>query len=336
MRFFRYFSIVIAILIIALFIEGRSRRFFSDNGSIFGTYYNIKIHTRTAVPSLKEDIQKEFAKVNQHMSVFEKKSEINQINNLEAGEEMEISSELARLLTTAKRIHKESNGAFDPTVGRLVNLWGFGVDGKHNIPDEQSIKNELKYVGLDKIDLKENTLTKKQSTTYLNLSAIAKGYAVDRLARLFKRGGYNDFLIDIGGEVYVSGNKSSKKTGWIIGIANPSNPEEENRLVLNLSDMAVATSGDYRNFYEIDGKKYSHTISPKTGYPVENNLVSATVFAETCMEADAYATALMSMGETKGLKFADKNNLAVILFIKDGNGQINSLYSKQAQELIGE
>lgn len=336
MRFFRYFSIVILLLALALCAEGRSRRFFSDTGNIFGTYYNVKIQTRTAVPGLKEEIQKEFALVNQQMSVFEKKSEINKINALDAGEELEISDELALLLNTAQRIYKESGGAFDPTVGKLVNLWGFGVDGKHNIPEDSALKNELKYVGMDNIVLEDNVLTKKKSGTYLNLSAIAKGYAVDRLAQMFKKRGYNNFLIDIGGEVYASGRKSKKTPGWNIGIAEPSESEKKNHIAFMLTDMAVATSGDYRNFYYVDGKRYAHTISPKTGYPVEHNLVSATVFAKNCMEADAYATAIMSMGEDKGLTFADKYNLAAILFVRDSNGQITGLYSKQAVQLIGD
>lgn len=337
MRFFRYFSIVILLLALALCVEGRSRRYFSDNGKIFGTYYVVKIHTRTAVPSLKEDIQKEFALVNNRMSVFEKDSEINKINTLRTGEELEISDELALLLKTAQRIYNESGGAFDPTVGRLVNLWGFGIDGRHNVPEDSAIKNELKYIGLDNIILDGNIITKKKSETYLNLSAIAKGYAVDRLAKMFRKRGYNNFIIDVGGEIYASGRKSRKNPGWTIGIAEPSEKgEKKNHIAFTLTDMAVATSGDYRNFYYIGGKRYAHTISPKTGYPVKHNLISATVFAGNCMEADAYATALMAMGENKGLEFADKQNLAAILFVRDSNGQINSLYSKQAKQLIGE
>lgn len=172
----------------------------------------------------------------------------------------------------------------------------------------------------------------------LNLSAIAKGYAVDRIALLLKQEGYQNFVIDIGGEIYASGEKSDANKGWNIGIAVPKldNAPEQNAAVIRLRNMAVATSGDYRNYYYKDNKRYSHTISPQTGYPVEHNLASATVFDTTCMRADALATAFMAMGEKKGLVFADKNKIAVIFFVRNENNEIRMIASQKARELLDE
>ena len=168
----------------------------------------------------------------------------------------------------------------------------------------------------------------------LNLSAIAKGYGVDRLAQLLKSNGYNDFIIEIGGEVIASGNKSNKINGWNVGVVKPNETITENAFVITLKDYAVATSGDYRNFFYVGDKKYSHTINPKTGYPINNNLLSVTVFHESCMIADGIATAIMSLGKEKGLDFAKNNDIAVIMFVKTEDGKIENIVSPRAKRLI--
>lgn len=336
MRFFRYFSIALILLGITIAVQKKNEAAFTDSGKIFGTYYTVKIAGRSDFPGLKDDIQKEFAVINQSMSVFEKNSEINKINALAAHTSADISVELAQVLNTALRINKESGGMFDPTVGKLVSLWGFGPDGTHKIPEDAEVQKELSFVGMDNIILNKQTLTKQKGETTINLSAIAKGYAVDRLAKLFKEYGAQNFMIDIGGEIYVSGNKSAEHPGWTVGVAEPSENSSANVLALNLTDIAVATSGNYRNFYKIGGKTFGHTISPKSGYPSEHKLASATVFSHSCMEADAYATAIMSMGEADGIQFADRHDIPAILFVRSESQGLEIIYSQAAKRLIGE
>lgn len=336
MRFFKYFSIAVLILAGAVYWQSRQTNYVQLRGYIFGTYYSIKIRTSQKIPNLQKTIDEQFALVNNQMSVFTKESIINKLNKAGKGEWIDTPPELHTVLKTSAEIYNQSRGAFDPTVGKLVRLWGFGPDGRRQTPAVKDIAKVMKSVGFDKIIIKGNKVSKTNMQTEINLSAIAKGYAVDLIASKIKSLGYHDFLVDIGGEVYASGNRDDKGQGWSIGIAEPAENEHKNLMTIGLKDMAVATSGNYNNFYYENGKKIAHTIDPTSGYPAEHNLVSASVFNLSCMKADAYATALMSMGEKKGLNFADKNDLAAILFVKDKNGKITVLFSKQAQKLIGE
>lgn len=337
MRFFQWFSIVVLVLVATFIWQYNQPKYQILEGNIFGTYYRIKVKTPVHNQDLDANLQKEFALVNNQMSVFTNNSEINRLNYAPAGEWRAVSPQLFSVLEESQKIHQQSQGLFDPTVGQLVNLWGFGLKHKQQIPPEKDIKKLLQAVGFDKISLKKPNLVKKSNKdTYLNLSAIAKGYAVDRVGSMLKNQGYENFVVDIGGEILAAGNKDKGLEGWNIGIAIPLENSKQNLLAITLQDMAVATSGDYRNYYYLNGKRFSHTISPKTGHPVEHQLVSATVFDKSCMNADGYATALMSMGENDGLKFANQHNLAVILMVKDSNDHITSIYSKQANHLMGE
>ncbi len=336
MRFFKYFSIAVVILAAILFWQSRQGEYQQLRGYIFGTYYSIKVRSDKPVKDFAHMVDDRFNLVNRQMSVFVTDSTVNQINNADKNQWLDIPEELFFVLQGADKVYKQSNGAFDPTVGKLVNLWGFGPDGRRNTPDKDEIKAVMKHLGFSKIKLQPpHRVSKTDAAARVDLSAIAKGYAVDLIAKALKARGYDDFLVDIGGEVYASGNRSKTDSGWNIGIAEPAETGRKNLMSVGLRDMAVATSGNYHNFYYQDGKKISHTIDPLTGWPAEHNLVSATVFSPSCMVADAYATALMSMGEKKGLIFADKYNLAAILFVKDSQGRIETLYSKQAQILLG-
>ncbi len=336
MRFFKYFSIAVLILAGTVYWQSRQTDYLRLRGYVFGTYYSIKIKTSQRIPDLSKIIDGQYALVNKQMSVFTKDSVINKLNRAGKGKWIDTPPELHEVLKTSAEIFSQSNGAFDPTVGKLVRLWGFGPDGHKQAPSAESIQKTMKSVGFDKIIIKEGKASKINAQTEINLSAIAKGYAVDLIASKIKSLGYTDFLVDIGGEVYASGNRDDKGQGWLVGIAEPSENGHKNLMSVGLKDMAVATSGDYNNFYYENGKKISHTIDPVNGYPSEHNLVSATVFNPSCMKADAYATALMSMGEEKGMKFADKNGIAAILFIKNKNGNITVLFSKQAKIFLGD
>lgn len=338
MRFIKYISIATICALGIYFVLLRNNPYQEINGKTFGTYYNIKIRTTEKNRELPLKIKKELDNINMEMSVFEPASEINRINTLPAQQKIDISQNMSDLLTSAKKIYQSTYGYFDPTVAPLVELWGFGTSKQNTTPTPEQIQKTLQHVGFNKIQLSNNnrTLSKSNNEVTLNLSAIAKGYAVDRLAKLLHQEGYKNFVIEIGGEVYTAGAKSENISGWNIGIAQPirDNYNVDNAAIIRLSDMAVATSGDYKNYYYKDNKRYSHTISPQTGSPVEHNLASVTVFDKSCMTADAIATGMMAMGETKGLYYANQNKIPAILFVRDNNNEIRMLTSDEGKKLL--
>lgn len=338
MRLFKYISTFAVLALAVYFFFFQDTQFQEISGRTFGTYYNVKIRNDFKNRTLTSKIKKELEDIDRKMSVFEPDSEINYINEAVAGETIEVSDDLAYLLKRSNEIYRLTDGNFDPTVGTLVDLWGFGTTNPKDIPDEETIKDALSNVGLNKLSFSSNytKVKKNRDKLTINLSAIAKGYAVDRLAELLKNEGYNDFVIEIGGEVFASGEKSDTNPGWNVGVADPSKTgsSAENAYILRLQNLAAATSGDYRNYYYKDNKKYSHTISPQTGYPVEHDLISVTVFDKSCLKADAVATGIMAMGAKKGLDFANKNKLPVIMFYTDENNNISTVLSNAAKKLI--
>ena len=337
MRILKFFALFIFLTAVVWFFIGPKKNYHVTTGKIFGTYYTIKIRNSHENKLLQKSINDELSKINAQMSVFDLTSEISEINRSESNQWIDLSEDMQYLLKNSYKIYQMSNGAFDPTTGKLIDLWGFGTTGKiKKIPSEEDIANMLKTAGFDKIKFNKDysQLKKQDKDITINLSAIAKGYGVDRLSNLLKSQGYTDFIIEVGGEVVAAGNKSKGIKGWNVGVVKPSETTNENAFVVTLKDFAVATSGDYRNFFYIGNEKYSHTIDPKTGYPAKNNLLSATVFHESCMIADGLATAIMSMGEEKGLKFANNNNLAVIMFVKTEDDKIKNIVSQKAKKLI--
>ena len=309
------------------------------SGETMNTYYHIKIRSPKENNLLHNSIKKELQRINEEMSVFEGSSEISLINRDDSGEWIELSPEMAAVLKTAYNVYNKSNGYFDPTVGRLVDLWGFGTDkGNQKTPNEKAIKETLKNTGFDKLRFSNNfsRVKKTNPEIKINLSAIAKGYGVDRIAALLEENGYTDYVVEIGGEVKAKGDRSKENEGWNVAVVKPNTQTNENAYVVPLKDYAVATSGDYRNFFYYNNKRYSHTISPKTGYPVEHSLASATVFHKNCTTADALATAIMAMGEKQGLKFANDNNLFVILFVREEGNKFKALLSNKAQKELEE
>jgi len=338
MRFLKYISIATLIALGIYFIILRHNPYQEINGKIFGTYYHIKIRTENKNRELPLKIKNELDNINKEMSVFEPDSEINKINETKAHQSIELSDHMYELLANTKKIYQLTNGKFDPTVAPLIELWGFGTAKQNRIPTDKDIKHMLQYIGLNKIKLNNNnkTLSKKDDNINLNLSAIAKGYAVDCLKSLLNKEGYKNFVIEIGGEVYASGTKSDTTSGWNIGIAAPiqNTPHTNNAAIVRLYNMAAATSGDYQNYYYKDNKRYSHTISPKTGYPVEHNLASVTIFDKSCMIADAIATGIMAMGEKEGMNFANQHKIAAVFFVRNSNNQLQMLVSTQGKKLL--
>lgn len=338
MRLFKYISIFVAVVFAGYFFIFQDNPYQEISGKAFGTYYNIKIRTDYKNRSLLSKVKEELDRINSQMSVFEPGSEINDINEASSAQSIELSTEMSYILENSHNIYKLTSGSFDPTVGRLVDLWGFGA-GKHkDTPNEQDIAETLKDSGFSKLTFSPDykRLRKSSHNNYINLSAIAKGYGVDQIAILLKKEGYKDFVVEIGGEVMASGEKSDADKGWNIGVAAPgsNNKAGENAVVIRLHNMAVATSGDYRNYYYKDNKRYSHTISPQTGYPVEHNLASVTVFDKNCMRADAIATGIMAMGEKKGMAFANQNRIPVIMFVRDDNSNAQMQVSNEAKKML--
>ena len=337
MRILKYISIIFLLVALAVFLRSTFSDYQEFGGKAFNTYYKIKIRTSVADKSLPEQVAKILQDVDAKMSVFREDSEISRLNRAKAGEDFALSDDLSKVLKTAKRINKESNGAFDPAIAPLIDLWGFGPGHEFRAPSKQELSAVKAYSDFKKLKFSKDykNVIKKDGRTSLNLSAIAKGYAVDKVAESLDNLGFRDYIVEIGGELRLSGKRDEEGGLWNIGIGVPLKHYKGNALVMEISDYAVATSGDYRNFIEEDGKVFSHRISPQTGQPVKNDLASVTVFAPTCMEADAYATAIMAMGKQKGLELANKIKLPIILFTHNPKGGFDMESSKQAQQLIG-
>jgi len=268
------------------------------------------------------------------MSTYIEDSEISRFNKFSDTNWFPISPEFAFVVQTALEIGNETNGALDITVEPLVNLWGFGPKEKRTtVPDSQEVRTLLNITGIDKIKINNDPVAIKKSVpeTEIDLSAIAKGYGVDKAAEYLTNNGYKDFMVEVGGEIKTSG-KNYDLEDWKLGI---SNPIEKSKIikVVPLSGKSLATSGDYYNFFEYKGKIYSHTINPKTGYPVTHNLVSVSVIHNSCMYADGYATAIDVMGPKEGLDFAKRKELPVFLISKTKDSLIYAS-TEQFEELL--
>ena len=295
------------------------------SGRTMGTTYNVKYRPTPNTPSLKAmqiEVDALLAEINHTMSTYDQESELSRFNRLRTTEWVPASASLRDVLKAAIEIGAQSEGAFDITVGPLVNLWGFGPEiHPDHVPLERDIAAARGRSGLDKITLSDTqpAIRKHRPDVFLDLSGIAKGYGVDRVADLMTAHGLEHYMVEIGGEIRVRGFKQ-QDTPWRIAIEKPLSGERSVHTMLALSDIALATSGNYRNFFEIAGRRYSHTIDPTTGWPVDNHLVSVTVLAETSMRADAWATAFQVLGPERGMAIAERLNLPV-LFVIERDGQ---------------
>jgi thiamine biosynthesis lipoprotein len=276
-------------------------------GRTMGTTYSIKVLTGYfgSVSGLQEKIDRRLDQINHSMSPYLKHSEISRFNRFqEVGVEFPISQDFLRVMQLAARIHALSEGAWDGTVNPLVDLWGFGRAGRPDQrPPPEKIAARLGDIGFQKIEVKDSgALVKRQAAVSLDLSSIAKGYGVDQVAAEVRQAGFSDFLVEIGGEVYAAGRRPDGRS-WRVGINLPKTDARFDQVykVVSLRDRAFATSGDYRNFFVENGVRYSHIIDPRSGYPVAQGVVSASILADNCTLADGLATAAMVMGAEKGL-----------------------------------
>lgn len=302
-----------------------------NRGSVFGTFYSI---TYQCDNDLQKEIEAELKKVDQALSMFNQESIISKVNR---NEKVELNEMFLQVITLAQKVSQDTDGAFDITVAPLVNAWGFGFKTGDK-PSGTSIDSLMSTVGYKKISLKGRQLFKENKNTMLDCSAIAKGYGSDVVAAFLKKRGIDNFMVEIGGEVVTQGI-SEKRVPWRIGVTKPTDDslsvDNELQTVLNVTNKAMATSGNYRNFYYKDGKKYAHTIDPKTGYPVQHSLLSATVLADNCATADAYATSFMVMGIEKAKGVLERHPELMAYFIyTDVRGNLAVWYSPSMKDKI--
>lgn len=309
----------------------------SNSGSALGTSYAI-----TYLSDRELDFQKEidsvFEAVNKSMSTYRPDSDISRINNGDST--VRIDQMFRDVFELSKEINKITNGYFDPTVGGLVNAWGFGP-GEEIRMDSLKVDSLLKLVGFDKVSVTENNRIKKRyPNIYFDFNAIAKGYAIDRLALFLDQKGIQDYLVEVGGEVVAKGENRIKEKEWAVGIEDPQVLDSRKlKKIISLKDRALASSGNYRK-YRIDpktGKKYVHTINPKTGYTKNSNVLGASVVASTCATADAYATAFMAMDLDESIKLLVQNkDLEAYIIYLDEEGAIHEFITDGFRNLIVE
>ena len=338
-----YWQIPLALLLIigTIYIarQEHSKTYRHAEGSIFGTIYHI---TYEADRDLQPDMVKALMHVDNSLSMFNDSSVISRINR---GEDVDLSKQrmFVEVFQLAQTISKETNGAFDITVAPLVNAWGFGFKNDTK-PSPAAIDSLRQFIGYQNVNIVNHQVQKTDPRTMLDCSAIAKGYGTDVVARLLRSKDVNNFMIEIGGEVVVAG-KNDRGGPWRIGVTKPTeDPENQNnelQAVLSLpyhnststskhTLSALATSGNYRNFYYKDGKRYAHTIDPRTGYPVQHNILSATVIAPNCATADAYATSFMVLGlDSAKQVLAHHPELLAYLIYTDDKGQYATWQSDQ-------
>jgi len=305
------------------------------SGQTMGTTYSVKFTAQVPIDliEIENEINSLLRNVNQQMSTFIPNSELSLFNKSKSIEWTNVSYDLAFVIDAALRISQFTNGKFDITIGPLVNLWGFGPDNKpHKVPLSKDIKKLNRFVGYRNVDVKLNppSIKKSHPDVYCDLSAIAKGFGVDKVSEYLSSKKLTNSLVEIGGELRASGTKFGKS--WKVGISVPSQTSTIQESI-SLNNQSMATSGDYWNYFEENGIRYSHTINPISGKPITHKLASVTIVSKSCMEADAIATAIDVMGPEIGLKFAEKNELNVYFIVK-GEKIFETFFTPNFKELL--
>lgn len=315
-------GVIIIALAVLYRLMGFSPELVSFSGPTMGTTYTVKYYSvegGSSPSDLKNDVDNALVLVNKQMSTYDPTSELSLLNNLPAGEKVTVSPSLAYVLDKALLISEMSQGEYDVTVGPLVNLWGFGPGKREDkVPTEADIAQAKQRVGYQSIKLDGLSLTKEKNI-YIDLSSIAKGYGVDQVANVLESHGITSYLVEVGGEIRSKGKKEDD-TPWQVAIESPAGGHSIAEKIVSANDIAIATSGDYRNYFEKNGVRYSHTINPVTGRPVTHRLVSVTVIDKTATMADGLATAITVLGPEKGLQFAEQNGVAAYLIVKTDFG----------------
>lgn len=305
-------------------------RLHENEGSIFGTFYHIKyVYSEDLQPVILARLHE----VDASLSAFNKNSVLARINR---NEDVTVDSLFADVFRLSMQVSRETDGAFDITIAPLVNAWGFGPQGKKELT-EQEVDSLLQIVGYEKVKLTDGKVVKADRRMQLDCNAVAKGYGVDRVAALLDSHGIKDYMVEIGGEIVAKGQNPDGRP-WRIGISKPEetpNAPGCNQIILRVNNTALATSGNYRNYYYKNGRKYTHTVNPKTGLPFQHTLLSASVMAPDCATADAYATAFMVMGMEKARAVLEKHPELQAYFIYSAdNGQTATWHTPGLKQYI--
>jgi thiamine biosynthesis lipoprotein len=316
----------------------QSKTEYTLSGRTMGTFYTIKFLAgkNEDLGSLQTRVDMCLRDINKTFSMFDPESRLSLFNRQEMGAEMKVPSDFYTVLSTGQRLYQITHGAWDGTVKPLVDLWGFGTQKTESrIPGPEEIRLAMSRTGFHHIRFLENHTLAKDADLTLDLSSIAKGYGVDALASLFRAAGIGDVLVEIGGELYAAG-KNKKGEPWSVGISRPDkdNSKQDLYQIVRLSNQAIATSGNYRNFFEMNGKTYSHIINPKTGFPVDHHIVSASVIAKDCTFADGLATALMVMPVKEGLNLVNGLEGTECLIVEKKEGVLESHLSEHFHRFL--
>jgi FAD:protein FMN transferase len=326
--------VLVILLLVVFFAATRHEREYSFSGKTMGTTYHVEIVAGFFYrPSdLKKKIDNRLDDINKSMSTYISTSEISRFNqSSDTRSSFPASPDFLHVMMVGQGLHQLTGGAWDGSIKPLVDLWGFGsAPHEDRVPDTRKIEEALQDVGFDRIEVSKDGIRKKIPHMTVDLASIAKGYGVDAISEEIRKNGIDDFIVEIGGEVYASGVRKDKQF-WRVGINTPS-PEASFDMVykvISLSGEAMATSGDYRNFFEKGGVRYSHIIDPKTGLPVKNGVVSVSVIADTCTFADGLATGLMVMGHKAGIALTDRlKNADCLIIVRNADGSLSEHYSK--------
>jgi len=343
MRFLAVCAAVCAALLVSVSCQSiPQRQQYEYQGRAMGTSFSVKVVTRglpeTEVAAINSTIEDVLSAVNAKMSTYLDTSELSRINRHDSGDPMEVSPEMLEVLVSARQIGIATNGAFDITVGPVVNAWGFGPKGRPGKPPtDEELDRLAGLTGWDEIEIDDagSRIRKTSPEAGCDLAGIAKGFGVDQVSEALSDGGYSDHMVEVGGEVRVSGRNSSGEP-WRIAVERPATAGRTIHRVLALSDQAMATSGDYRNFFEENGVRYSHIIDPRTLRPIRHRTASVSVVDQFCMQADGFATALLVLGENEGYEMAVAQNLAALFLIREADGDFTEKATPRFVTLFGE
>lgn len=320
-------KIYIALILMALLVacSEQDPAALKIQGGTMGTQWHITLSVpkEIDVTQLQEEIQAQLDHLNQQFSTYLPDSTISRFNQHKSTTAFPVSKEFLTIIKAAQAISKKTEGAFDITIAPLINLWGFGAEFKVDVPADKDIQAVKGQVGYEKLSILEDSssLQKANPDLIIDLSAIAKGYAVDQVAMILEAHGVYDYLVEIGGEIKLKG-KNPHGENWRVGIQQPDASKAQ--VSISLNQTAMATSGDYHNYFESNGQRYSHTLDPVTGKPITHKLASVTVLHESTMIADALATALSVMGSEKGMEFAEQHQIRAYMITRQNKGFVTS------------
>lgn len=306
-------------------------------GSIFGTFYQVTlVDDNGRGPALEKGFLEVLNRVDRQMSTYRDDSDLNRLNKAPPGTWADLPDELMAVLEEALVIAEKTNGAFDITLGGLVNLWTFGPEARPiDPPSDKEVAERLAKSGYQKLELDlEKQRARRLDEFYVDTSGLAKGYAVDAVANYLRQKGLKHFMVNIGGDIIAAGQRSPSRP-WRVGVEVPEDGPQRVQHVIPVDNMALATSGDYRNYLEHNGKRYSHIIDPLTGKPITHRLASASVLMPSNIEADALGTAFMAMGEEKTMAYAHEHHVPVLLIVRYED-EFKTLMSPALEALLGE